>query len=62
MIKVFIAGATGWAGSAIAKGVYNEKGMQLAGGLSRFNKQENLAEIMDFGNDEIPLFFEIEWN
>ena len=51
MIKVFIAGATGWAGSAIAKGVYNEQGMQLAGGLSRFNKQENLAEILDFGND-----------
>ena len=60
MIKVFIAGATGWAGSAIAKGVYNEKGMQLAGGLSRFNKQENLAEILDFGNDEIPLFGTIE--
>lgn len=60
MIKVFIAGATGWAGSAISKGVFNQEGMQLVGGLSRSNKGANLAEILDLGHVKIPLFSSIE--
>jgi len=60
MIKVFVAGATGWAGSAISKGVFNHDGMQLIGGLSRSNKGKNLADILQIENATIPLFDTID--
>ena len=37
MIKVFIAGGTGWAGAALCKGVFNHPNMQLVGALSLYN-------------------------
>ncbi|EJL74840.1 4-hydroxy-tetrahydrodipicolinate reductase [Chryseobacterium populi] len=60
MIKVFIAGATGWAGSELSKGVFKQEGMKLAGGLSRSHNGQNLAEILNLGNEEIPVFDTIE--
>ena len=36
--KVFIAGATGWAGSALSKVVFHQKDMELVGGLSASKK------------------------
>lgn len=60
MIKVFIAGATGWAGSAISKGVFEHKEMELTGGLSRSDKGKNLADILKLDNAEIPLFETID--
>ncbi|GGF02281.1 dihydrodipicolinate reductase [Chishuiella changwenlii] len=60
MIKVFVAGATGWAGSAISKGIFNHDGMQLIGGLSRSNKGKNLADILQIENATIPLFDTID--
>lgn len=60
MIKVFIAGATGWAGSELSKGVFNNKGMKLVGALSRKHQGENLAEILQLGDGDIPVFDEIE--
>jgi 4-hydroxy-tetrahydrodipicolinate reductase len=60
MIKVFVAGATGWAGSAISKGISNHNGMQLVGGLSRSNKGKNLADILQIENAPIPLFDTID--
>ncbi|MCV9929805.1 4-hydroxy-tetrahydrodipicolinate reductase [Flavobacterium sp. LS1R49] len=60
MIKVFIAGATGWAGSELSKGIFNIDGMQLVGALSRKHKGENLAEILNLGDVQIPVFGDIE--
>lgn len=60
MIKVFIAGGTGWAGSALGKGVFNTKGMELVGALSRKNKGDNLAEILELDAVKIPIFDTIE--
>lgn len=59
MIKVFIAGATGWAGSELSKGVFNNDKMQLVGALSRTHKGENLAEVLSLGNAKIPIFADI---
>lgn len=56
MIKVFIAGATGWAGSELAKGVLNNGHMQLVGALSRRHKGEDLAGILNFETTKIPIF------
>lgn len=60
MIKVFIAGATGWAGSELSKGVVNNSQMQLVGALSRTHKGENLAGILNFENAHIPIFGDID--
>ncbi|MDG3581441.1 4-hydroxy-tetrahydrodipicolinate reductase [Galbibacter pacificus] len=60
MIKVFIAGGTGWAGSALSKGVFNHEKMELVGALSRSHKGENLAEILDLGSTNIPIYENIE--
>src|SRR5699024_10760431 len=60
MINVFIAGATGWAGSELSKGVFHNDEMQLVGGLSRKHNNENLADILNLDNANIPLFDTIE--
>ncbi|MCT2561762.1 4-hydroxy-tetrahydrodipicolinate reductase [Chryseobacterium herbae] len=60
MIKVFIAGATGWAGSALSKGVSENKDMSLVGALSRKHSGENLAEILGIEDVNIPIFDDIE--
>ncbi|TBV25615.1 4-hydroxy-tetrahydrodipicolinate reductase [Meridianimaribacter sp. CL38] len=60
MIKVFIAGGTGWAGSALSKGVFNNANMQLVGALSRRHKGENLAEVLNIDSEAIPIYDNIE--
>lgn len=60
MIKVCIAGATGWAGTELSKGVFQNHEMQLVGALSRKHKDENLAEVLNLGKVNIPIFDNIE--
>ncbi len=59
-LKVFIAGGTGWAGSELSKGVFNHNNMELVGALSRKNKSKNLADVLDLGSGNIPVFDTIE--
>lgn len=60
MIKVFIAGATGWAGSALSRGVFKNENMQLVGALSRSHNGENLADVLDLQGGNIPIFADME--
>ncbi|MFT4802243.1 MAG: 4-hydroxy-tetrahydrodipicolinate reductase [Flavobacteriaceae bacterium] len=60
MIKVFIAGGTGWAGSALSKGVFNNQNMKLVGALSRKHKGKNLAKILNLSSSNIPIYDDIE--
>ncbi|WP_250255686.1 4-hydroxy-tetrahydrodipicolinate reductase [Chryseobacterium sp. Marseille-Q3244] len=60
MIKVFIAGATGWAGSALSKGICKNQGMKLVGALSRKHNGENLSEVLGIEGGDIPIFDDIE--
>lgn len=60
MIKVFIAGGTGWAGSELGKAVFNTENMELVGALSRKNKGANLAEILNLDSGNIPVFGDME--
>ena len=55
-IKVCIAGGTGWAGSALCKGVYHDNDLELVCAVSRKNKGKNLSELLSLGSDEIPIF------
>ena len=58
--KVFVAGATGWAGSALSKGIVQHKGLELAGGLSRKHAGKNLAEVLELGAGDIPVYADIQ--
>ena len=60
MIKVFIAGGAGWAGSALSKGVFNNQNMKLVGALSRKHKGKNLAKILNLSSSNIPIYDDIE--
>lgn len=54
-IKICIAGATGWAGSALSNGVLKEPDITLVSGISRSNAGNNLADILDVTTPEIPV-------
>ena len=45
-IKVCLAGATGWAGSALAKAIAAAEDMQLVGGVSRTQAGRPLGEVL----------------
>jgi 4-hydroxy-tetrahydrodipicolinate reductase len=46
-IKVCLAGATGWAGSALAKAIHAAADMELVGGVSRTHAGRPLAEAIN---------------
>jgi 4-hydroxy-tetrahydrodipicolinate reductase len=46
-IKVCLAGATGWAGSALAKAIHAAADMKLVGGVSRTHAGRPLAEAIN---------------
>jgi len=58
--KVFVAGATGWAGSALSKGIAKHKGLELVGGLSRNHAGKNLADVLELEAGDIPVYADIE--
>jgi len=45
-IRVCVAGATGWAGSALTRGIHLAEDMELAGAVSRSNKGKILGEVL----------------
>lgn len=55
-IRVCIAGATGWAGSALSLGVYQCENMKLVSAISRRHSGQNLADVLNFGKSHIPIF------
>ncbi|WP_410221471.1 4-hydroxy-tetrahydrodipicolinate reductase [Pedobacter sp.] len=60
MRNVFIAGATGWAGSELAKGIVKSENLRLVGALSRSHAGTNLAEFLKVESDFIPVYGNIE--
>lgn len=60
VIKVFIAGGTGWAGSELAKGVISDAKMELVGVLSRTHKGQDLAKVLNVSCDYIPIYDDVE--
>ncbi|ALM06589.1 dihydrodipicolinate reductase [Sediminicola sp. YIK13] len=59
-IKVCIAGATGWAGSALSKGLVNHPGFELVGAIARKKAGDNLAEVLELSPGNIPIFADID--
>ncbi len=46
-IRVCLAGATGWAGSALAKGIFNAPDLELVSAISKSNGGRKLGSIID---------------
>ena len=53
---ICIAGATGWAGSALAIAVHEDESLTLSSGISRSHAGRNLAEVLDLDDAKIPVF------
>lgn len=61
MIKVIIAGGTGWAGSALSKAVHANSNMQLVAVVSRKNMGSDLAKLLNLNSTAaIPIYENVE--
>jgi 4-hydroxy-tetrahydrodipicolinate reductase len=60
-IRVCVAGATGWAGSALCKGIVLTEDLELVCGISRSGANKELHDLLDLPDGEsIPVFGTIE--
>ena len=55
-IRVCVAGATGWAGSALSKGIFEAPDMELVAGISRSRAGEHLGDVLGIEGLDIPIF------
>ncbi len=55
-IQVCLAGATGWAGSALARGIARANDLQLTGAVARSHAGKNLGDVLDIANLECPIY------
>ena len=54
-LRIVVAGATGWAGSALSAGIHAAEGMELVGGVSRSRAGETLADALGISGLEAAL-------
>lgn len=59
-IRVCIAGATGWAGSALSKGVELHQNMELVCAVSRKQAGNDLAHFLNLDANQIPIYKDVE--
>ena len=55
-IRVCVAGATGWAGSALSKGIFEAPDMQLIAGISRSQAGKVLGEVLGIDGLATPIW------
>jgi 4-hydroxy-tetrahydrodipicolinate reductase len=55
-IRVCVAGATGWAGSALSKGIFEAPDMELVAGISRSQAGGTLGEVLSIDGLAVPIF------
>lgn len=51
--KVCVAGATGWAGSALTRGIHLAEDMELAGAVSRTNKGKMIRDVLGLDGADV---------
>lgn len=59
-LRVCVAGATGWAGSALARGIAQTEDMELAAAISRSHAGKTLGEVIGMDGLATPIFGAIE--
>ena len=55
-IRVCLAGATGWAGAALARGILQAQDMQLVSGVSRQHAGKALGQVLGMADQDVPLY------
>jgi 4-hydroxy-tetrahydrodipicolinate reductase len=55
-IRVCLAGATGWAGSALSRGIFAAPDMELVAGISRSRAGKLLGEVLEINGLAAPIF------
>jgi 4-hydroxy-tetrahydrodipicolinate reductase len=55
-IHVCVAGATGWAGSALSQGIFDAPDMELVAGISRSQAGKLLGEVLGIDGLTAPVF------
>jgi 4-hydroxy-tetrahydrodipicolinate reductase len=59
-IRVILAGATGWAGSALSRAILAAEDIQLVAGVSPHHSGENLLEVLNLTGKSVPLYSSAE--
>lgn len=54
-IRVCVAGATGWAGSALAKAIFQAKDMELVAAMSRTHAGKSLGAVLETPELTVPV-------
>ena len=55
-ISVCLAGATGWAGSALARAIAKSQDITLVSAISRTHAQRNLSDVLDESRLNCPIY------
>jgi len=55
-IRVCLAGATGWAGSALSRGIFEAPDMELVAGISRSQAGKVLGDVLGIDGLATPIF------
>jgi 4-hydroxy-tetrahydrodipicolinate reductase len=55
-IRICVAGATGWAGSALAKGIVEAPDLELVAAISRSNAGKVLGDVLHIQGFDAPIF------
>jgi 4-hydroxy-tetrahydrodipicolinate reductase len=55
-IRVCLAGATGWAGSALSRGIFEAPDMELVAGISRSQAGKVLGDVLGIEGLSAPIF------
>ena len=55
-IRICVAGATGWAGSALSKGIVEEPDLELVAAISRSNAGKALGDVLHIQGMTTPIF------
>jgi 4-hydroxy-tetrahydrodipicolinate reductase len=59
-IKICVAGATGWAGSELSRGIFEADDMDLVAAISRRHARETLGEVVGIKGLTTPIFGNVE--
>ena len=59
-LRVCLAGATGWAGSELSRGVFDASDMELVAAISRSHAGQILGEVIDIDGLTTPVFARVE--
>ena len=59
-LRVCVAGGTGWAGSALSRGIFDADDMELVAAISRSNAGKTLGAVIGIDRHTTPVFGTVE--